>query len=132
MNVLYTFNLGRVQLIEFNRIKQSCYVAMITIFRVCLSGKMTPTYVLRLYKVWSIYYHGSMGRVHKELLLNAFMCFFSIFCCFLSKICVFIIFISFFDEVSNFRNRTLTNQKLKLAVSSCQWNCMFTLLTKAK
>ena len=96
MNVLYTFNLGRVQLIEFNRIKQSYYVAMITIFRVCLSGKMTPTYVLRLYKVWSIYYHGSMGRVHKELLLNAFMCFFGIFCCFFIKNLCFYHFHFFF------------------------------------
>ena len=30
----------------------------------------------------------------------------------------------FFDEVSNFRNRILTNQKRELMVSNCQWNCM--------
>ena len=34
------------------------------------------------------------------------------------------IFISFFDEVSNFRNRILTNQKHELVVSNCQWNGM--------
>ena len=70
-----------------------------------------------------------MRRIHKELLLNAFMCFF----CFVfhNQICVYIILVYFFDEVSNFCNRILTNQKRELVVSNCQWNCMFTLLTKA-
>ena len=35
-----------------------------------------------------------------------------------------IIFISFFDEVSNFRKRILTNQKYELVVPNCQWNSM--------
>ena len=61
------------------------------------------------------------------MLLNAFFVFHY-------KICVFIIFISFFisffffffffDEVSNFRNRILTNQKRELVVSNCQLNCI--------
>ena len=58
------------------------------------------------------------------MLLNAFFIFHY-------KICVFIIFISFFlsfffffDEVSNFRNRILTNQKRELVVSNCQLNCI--------
>ena len=35
-----------------------------------------------------------------------------------------IIFISFFfDEVSNFRNRILTNQKQEYVMKNCQWNC---------
>ena len=57
------------------------------------------------------------------------MCFF----CFVFhyQICVYIILVSFFDEVSNFCNRILTNQKRELVVSNCQWNCIFTLLTKA-
>ena len=38
------------------------------------------------------------------------------------------IFISFFDEVSNLRNRVLTNQKLELVIRICQWNCMFRFL----
>ena len=38
---------------------------------------------------------------------------------------IVIILIPFFDEVSNFRNRTLTNQKQELVVQNCQWNCMF-------
>ena len=38
--------------------------------------------------------------------------------------CVFIIFISFFDEWSNFRNRILTTQKPELVIRNCPWNCM--------
>ena len=38
---------------------------------------------------------------------------------------LFIIFISFFDEASNFRYKILTNQKHELVVSNCRWNCMF-------
>ena len=38
------------------------------------------------------------------------------------NICVFIIFISFFDKVSNFRNRILTNQTPELVIKICQWN----------
>ena len=41
------------------------------------------------------------------------------------KICIFIIFIFFFyDKVSNFRNRILTNQKLELLKRNCQWKRM--------
>ena len=40
------------------------------------------------------------------------------------KICVFIIIISFFDVVSNFCNRILTNQKTELVIGNCQWNYM--------
>ena len=34
------------------------------------------------------------------------------------------VFMTFFYEVSNFRNRILTNQKHELVVSNCQRNCM--------
>ena len=76
-----------------------------------------PIYFLRLSKVWSVSYHGSVGRGHKKCYLMLF---------FHYKICVFIIFISFFffDEVSNFRSRILTNQKQELVVSNCQLNCV--------
>ena len=50
--------------------------------------------------------------------------FFVFFFVFHYKICVFIIFISFFDEVSNFRNRILTNQKHESTATHCQRNCM--------
>ena len=53
-----------------------------------------------------------MGQVHSKecyiLFTDSFLAFFVDFH---QKMCVFIIFISFFDEVSNFRNRILTNQK---------------------
>ena len=61
------------------------------------------------------------------MLFNAFIYFFGFFfvvVVFHHKICVFIIFISFFDEVSNFRNSILTNQKRELVVSNCQWHCI--------
>ena len=55
---------------------------------------------------------------------NAILClhilFWYFFVFFHQKI-VFIIFISFFDEVSSFRNRILTNQKPELVIRNCQW-----------
>ena len=30
----------------------------------------------------------------------------------------------FFEKVSNFRNRIITNQKTELVIKICQWNCM--------
>ena len=39
------------------------------------------------------------------------------------KIRVLIIFISYFDEVSNFCNRILTNQKPELVIRNCHLNC---------
>ena len=44
---------------------------------------------------------------------------FDIFMLFFFKKNVFIIFISFFDEVSNFCNRILTNQKPELVMENC-------------
>ena len=38
--------------------------------------------------------------------------------------CAFIIFISFFSEVTNFRNRILTNQNPELVIRNCQCNCV--------
>ena len=86
--------------------------------RVCSAGKIIPIYFLRISNVWSILHPLSAGKVHKKMLLNSFFFFFH------HKIFVFIIFISFLDEVSNFRNRILTSQKHELVVSNCQWNCM--------
>ena len=42
----------------------------------------------------------------------------------IKKNCLSIIFISCFDEVSNFPNRILTSQKAQLVIKNCQWNCM--------
>ena len=48
---------------------------------------------------------------------------------FYQKNCVFIIINSFFDKVSNFHNRILTNQKpVEFAIRNCQWN-LFKILS---
>ena len=66
-----------------------------------------------------------------EVTFNDVVYLFGIFFVFFyRKIYVFMIFISFFDEVSNFHNRMLTSQKRKLVVSNCQWSCMFYILRK--
>ena len=91
---------------------------------VCSSDKKTPIYFLRLSKVWSISHHGSVGRGHKKCYLLLFL-FFIIKFVFLSfSFLSFFLSFFFFDEVSNFRNRILTNQKRELVVSNCQLNCI--------
>ena len=59
-------------------------------------------------------------------------CYFSLYIAFVAfhQICVFIIIISFFDEVSNFCSRTLTNQKPELVIRNCQWYFMLSLTTQ--
>ena len=84
---------------------------------VCSSDKKMPIYFLRLSKVWCILHHESVGRAHKKCYLKHFLLF-------IIK-CVFLSFLFLFsDEVSNFRNRILANQKRELMVPKCQWNCM--------
>ena len=52
--------------------------------RVCSSDKMILIYFLRLSKVYSILYHGSVGRVHKKMWLCFHILFLAFFCCFSS------------------------------------------------
>lgn len=53
--------------------------------------------------------------------VSVYITFFDIFLLFfMIKICVFIIFVYFFDEVSNYRNRTLTRLKMELVIRNCQ------------
>ena len=93
--------------------------------RACSSDKMIPMYLLCLSKVWSILHHELVERVQKK------ECYFMLPCVFLAflvifhhKICVFIIFISFFDEASNFCHRISTNKKQELVIYNSQWNYM--------
>jgi hypothetical protein len=58
-------------------------------------------------------------RVHEKILLNATYTLQAFCFVFDHKIWVFIISISSFDEVSNFHNRILTNQKHELASRQC-------------
>ena len=74
-------------------------------------------------KSGAYYITGQWGKFIKKCYLILLYTFLAFFFFFYQKICVFIIFI-FLDEVSNFRNRILTNQKRGLVVSNCQWNCM--------
>ena len=46
------------------------------------------------------------------------------FVAFHQKDCVFIIFISLFDELSNFSERLQTSWKPESVIRNCQWNCM--------
>ena len=79
---------------------------------------------IRLSKVWSMLHYGSVKWVQTKYSTLCFhLLFWHDFVVFHHKFCVFIILISFYDNVSNFRNRILTNQKHKLVVSNCQWNC---------
>ena len=79
---------------------------------------------LHLSKVWSMLHHGSVRRVkNKSTTLSFHLLFWHFFVIFHHQNCGFIIFISFFDELSNFCNRILTKQKQEFVVQNCQWNC---------
>ena len=97
---------------------------------VCSSDKKTPIYFLRLSKVWSISHHGSVGRGHKKCYLMLFLFFITKFVFLSFSFLSFFLSFFFFDEVSNFRNRILTNQKRELVVSNCQLNCIPGRFTK--
>ena len=80
---------------------------------------MIPVYFLRLRNLCSVLVHWSVRRFDKKMLLNAYIYLLGIFFVFHRKIWAFIISISSFDEVSNFWNRILTNQKHELASRPC-------------
>ena len=65
-------------------------------------------YFFRISKVLSMLHHGSVGKFtvnNATLYLKTLSWHFLLF--FIKKICVFIIFISFFDEVSNFSQQNI-------------------------
>ena len=87
--------------------------------------RQLTTNFLCISKVWSMFHHGSVGRVQsKECYLMFTDTFRAFIVVFDQKNCLSIIFISCFDEVSNFPNRILTSQKAQLVIKNCQWNCM--------
>ena len=88
--------------------------------RVSSSDKMIPLqYFSVSLRFGTCYITGQSGELRIKNAVFGFFLFF-----FIIKYVFFIIFISFFDEVSNFRGRTSTNQKQELVVQNCQWNCM--------
>ena len=80
---------------------------------------------LRFSKVWSIFYNGSVKRVQSKQCNSLPACtFLPLFYCFpLKKLCL-CHFHFFLDEVSNFYNRILANQKPELVIRNCQINYM--------
>ena len=70
------------------------------------------------------------GQWSEFKVTNATLCLYILFWYFFivhQNSCVFIILLSFFDEVSNYRNKILTNRKTELMKRNCQWNCMIDL-----
>ena len=78
-------------------------------------------------KFGAYYVTGQWGEFKIKMLLNAFIYISGIFLFFIIKFVFLSFSFLFFDELSNFRNRILTNQKYVLVVSNCQWNCMLHL-----
>ena len=72
----------------------------------------------RCFRKMPIKKNNELSRLLKSLSFLLFELFSS------KKLCVFIIFISFFETLSNFCNRILTNQKSEFVIRNCQWNCM--------
>ena len=113
--------LPQYSLLWLQRLCESCN------FWVCSSDKMIPFHndtasrFLRLSKVWSMLHHGTVRWVQYKEYFFSFLCLFF----FHHKINAFIIFISFFDEVSNFCGRISTSQIQDLVVQNCHGNCMF-------
>ena len=76
---------------------------------------------------------GQWGEFIKKCYLMFSYTFLAFLFCFSSlNVSVFIIFLSFFHEVSNFRNTILTNQKHEFVVSNCHWNSMYGLKVRLK
>ena len=85
-------------------------------------------YFLRISKVCNMLHHGSVGRAQnkqcRSVLTYSFLAFLF---CFSSKNCALIVFVSFFDETPNLRNKILAKQKPELVIRNCQWNCILVL-----
>ena len=77
-------------------------------------------YFLRIFKIWNMLHHESVGRVQsKECYLMFTYTFLASFCCFFIISFFFMFFYHFhffFDEVSNFCNIIIHNQKPKLVI----------------
>ena len=81
-------------------------------------------------KVVPLLHQGSVRWVHKKKLHDGFVYFLSFLLLLFFIIKLVLLSFSFlsFDKVSNYRNRTLTNQKHKLLVPNFRWNCMYTII----
>ena len=86
-------------------------------------------YFLRISKVWSKLHQGLVGQVQSKewyhILPYTFLAFL-----FVKKLSFLPFSFLFFDEVSNFLNRMLTNLKPELVIRNCQWKCMSSYLSQ--
>ena len=96
------------------------WIVGVSRLRVCSSDKMTPIYFLRLSNVWSVLHHGAVGRVHKKMLLYAFIYIFGIFLFFNIKF----VFLTFSFLFLMKYQISATKYKRELVVSKFQWNYM--------
>ena len=90
----------------------------------CLRLTKWLQYIFSVFLKFGAYYiTGQWGEFIKQ-------CYLMHLCTFVfhHKICVFIIFISFFDEVSNFRNRILTNQKWEYVIPAVSGTACIVLI----
>ena len=75
---------------------------------------MTPTYFLRLSKVWSILHHGSVGRIHNKVFFNPFIYFLDIFLlCFIIKF-MFLSFSFFFWWSIKFPQQNINQSETRI------------------
>ena len=96
-------------------------------FQLKILSKFLVTYIFLEYLKFEVFYMTSQwGRVPSKECYSIFTyIFWHFFVVFHQKNCIFVIFISFFDEKSNFRNRILTNQRHELVIRNSQWKGMF-------
>ena len=71
-------------------------------------------------------HHGSVGQGLSKKCYFVFECPLLNFVCYFlaKKLCFYHFHLFFFEILSNFRNRIITNRKLELVIRNCQWNCM--------
>ena len=90
---------------------------------VCNTDSFWPPMFFHLPKVWSISHHGSLGLAQSKKCHFMFSyIFWAYLLFFIIKFGVFVTCISFLDEVSNYRNRILTNQKKEYVIRNFQRN----------
>ena len=76
-------------------------------------------------KFQACYITGQWGEFTvKNATLHVLILFWHFFLFLIKKLCFFRFHFFFFDEVSNFRHRILTNQKPKHVIRSCHCNCI--------
>ena len=113
---------------QFNCLKRSVnmYSSYSVILKCTSWHKLLSVFHWQVLITCMLYHEYVISRVsgassQQRLLNHIFIYLLGIFCCFSSKNSI-LTFHFFFDELLNFRNRILTNQKLEQVIRNCQWN----------